>query len=197
MSAAADNPVGSASTPEYSREERKQLLRLAHESIWASLDARDLDANPPSEHLAQHRGAFTTLHLHGHLRGCVGYIVAQHSVWQTVAETAAAAAFDDTRFDPVSREEAKDLEIEISVLSPMFEITPGEVIVGVHGLMVSEGAYRGLLLPQVPVELGWDRETFLSQTCVKANLPPDAWRKKAKLQAFTAEVFGENDPDLR
>src|SRR5512140_15535 len=149
MSAAADNPVGPAPTPEYSSEERRQLLRLAHDSIWASLDARELDVNPPSEHLAQKRGAFTTLHLHGHLRGCVGYIVAQHSVWQTVAETAAAAAFDDTRFDPVSREEAKDLEIEISVLSPMFEITPGEVIVGVHGLMVSEGAYRGLLLPQV------------------------------------------------
>ncbi len=197
MSAAADNPVGSAPAPEYSNEERRQLLRLAHESIWASLDARDLDVKPPSEHLAQHRGAFTTLHLHGRLRGCVGYIVAQHSVWQTVAETAAAAAFDDTRFDPVTREEAGLLEIDISVLSPMFPISPEEVVIGVHGLLVTEGARRGLLLPQVPAELGWDRETFLKQTCVKAGLPPDGWRKNAELQAFTAEVFGENDPDLR
>lgn len=197
MSAAADNPVGPAPTPEYSMDERKRLLRLAHDSIWASLDARELDVNPPSEHLAQHRGAFTTLHLHGHLRGCVGYIVAQHSVWQTVAETAAAAAFDDTRFDPVTREEAGMLRIEVSVLSPMFPISPDEVVVGVHGLLVSDGANRGLLLPQVPVELGWDRETFLNQTCIKARLAPDAWRKKAKLMAFTAEVFGETDPELR
>ncbi len=192
MTAAANNTAGPTPAPEYSREEREQLLQLAHEAIWASLDAREIDLNSPTEHLAQHRGAFTTLHLHGHLRGCVGYIVAAHSVWQTVAETAAAAAFDDTRFDPVSREEAPLLKIEVSVLSPMFPIKPEDVVVGVHGLLVTLGVNRGLLLPQVPLEYGWGREMFLAQTCIKAGLPPDAWRDgKASFQAFTAEVFGE------
>ncbi len=196
MSAPANNLA--APVPEYSRDERRQLLRLAHEAIWASLDATELEFTAPSEHLAQHRGAFTTLHLRGHLRGCVGYIVSAHSVWQTVAETAAAAAFDDTRFDPVTRDEAPLLETEISVLSPLFPICPEGVIVGVHGLVIAEGPKRGLLLPQVPIEQGWDRNTFLAQTCVKAGLPPNAWQKGgAQLQAFTAEVFGESDPELR
>jgi uncharacterized protein len=197
MSASASNSPIPGVPPEYSLEERKSLLRLAHQAIWASLDACDLDFNPPGPHLAEPRGAFTTLHLHGHLRGCVGYIVAAHSLWQTVAETAATAAFDDSRFSPVNREEASLLQIEISVLSPMFPIRPEEVVIGVHGLLVTRGVNRGLLLPQVPTEQGWDRDTFLSQTCAKAGLPPDAWRKGAQIQAFTAEVFGENDPDLR
>ena len=195
MSAAANHPAGSA--PEYSREERKQLLCLAHDAIWASLDAGELNFSAPSEHLAQRRGAFTTLHLRGHLRGCVGYIVSAHSLWQTVAETAAAAAFDDARFDPVTRDEAALLEIEISVLSPMLPISPEDVIVGVQGLLITDGIKRGLLLPQVPIEHRWDRDTFLAQTCIKAGLPPDAWRNTAKLLAFTAEVFGETDPELR
>jgi AmmeMemoRadiSam system protein A len=197
MNAPVNNPVRPGIPPEYNREERKQLLRLAHEAIWASLDARELNFNPPTKHLAEHRGAFTTLHLRGHLRGCVGYVIATHSLWKTVAETAAAAAFDDSRFAPVNREEAPLLEIEISVLSPMFPIRPEEVIIGVHGLLVTEGMNRGLLLPQVPIEQGWDRDTFLSQTCTKAGISSDAWCKGAQLQAFTAEVFDENDPELR
>jgi AmmeMemoRadiSam system protein A len=196
VTAAANDPARPTVPPEYTRDERKQLLRLAHDAIWASLDARELNFTPPTEHFAQQRGAFTTLHLHGHLRGCVGYIIAAHSLWRTVAETAVAAAFDDSRFGAVKRDEAALLEIEISVLSLIFPIRPEEVIVGVHGLLVSEGMNRGLLLPQVPIEQGWDRETFLDQTCIKAGLPPGAWRQHAQLQAFTAEVFGENDPEL-
>ena len=145
----------------------------------------------PAEHLDENRGAFTTLHLRGHLRGCIGYVFATQSLYRTVAETARAAAFDDPRFHPVTAEEAPELKIEISVLSPLRPIKPEEVVVGKHGLVVTQGNRRGLLLPQVPVEWNWDRETFLSQTCLKAGLAPDAWLHDAEVQAFTAEVFGE------
>ena len=137
------------------------------------------------------RGAFTTLHLHGRLRGCVGYVVPTHSLYRTVAETAQAAAFDDPRFAPVTAEETPYLEVEISVLSPLHPIRPEDVVIGVHGLVVAKDRHRGLLLPQVPVQWQWDRETFLAQTCLKAGLPADAWMQDIDLQAFTAEVFGE------
>jgi AmmeMemoRadiSam system protein A len=181
-------------TPAYSQEEHEFLLQLAHRAIDAALDHRRLDLTPPSSHLAEPRGAFTTLHLHGKLRGCIGYVLPKHSLFQTVAETAQAAAFDDPRFAPVTPEETPALTVEISVLSPLQPIQPDGVVVGVHGLVVTKGGSRGLLLPQVPVKWGWDRETFLSQTCLKAGLPSESWRQDADLQAFTAEVFGEDAP---
>src|ERR1017187_1393954 len=180
-----------STTSEYAQEERELLLQLAHRSIEAALSGRKLDLTPPTAHLAEMRGAFTTLHLDGRLRGCIGYVIPVHSLYQTVAETAEAAAFDDPRFQPVTDEEAPQLSIEISVLSPLRPIRPEEVVTGVHGLIVTKGGRRGLLLPQGPVEWRWDRETFLSQTCLKAGLPPDAWMQDIDLQAFTAEVFGE------
>jgi AmmeMemoRadiSam system protein A len=125
------------------------------------------------------------------LRGCVGYVLPTCSVYRAVAETARAAAFDDNRFSPVTREEADQLEIELSVLSPPQSIQAEEVEVGRHGLLISQHGRRGLLLPQVPVERGWDRKTFLEQTCRKAGLSLDAWQKGATIEAFTAEVFGE------
>jgi len=186
------SPAVSASF-EYSPEERRILLDLAHRSIAAEFENSRLDLTPPSEHLAQPRGAFTTLHLNGKLRGCIGYVIVKYSLYRTVAETAQAAAFDDPRFPPVTAEEAADLKVDISVLSPLQPIDPGLVVIGRHGLLVSQGGRRGLLLPQVPVEWGWDRETFLAQTCRKAGLQPDAWRHGAELQAFTAEVFSDAD----
>jgi AmmeMemoRadiSam system protein A len=176
---------------EFSPQERQLLLHLAHHSIEAALDGRHLDTTPPSDHLAEQRGAFTTLHLQGKLRGCIGYVFPTQSLYATVAETAKAAASDDPRFRPVTQEEAPELKIEISVLSTLKPIGPQDVVVGKHGLVVMQGSRRGLLLPQVPVEWGWDRETFLSQTCMKAGLAPDAWLRGAELQAFTAEVFAE------
>jgi AmmeMemoRadiSam system protein A len=186
-------PATLSTTCEYSGEERRILLQLAHRAIESSLQGMRVDLTPPSQHLAGKRGAFTTLHILGKLRGCIGYVVAQHPLYRTVAETAQAAAFEDPRFGPVTEAEAPNLVIEISVLSPMAPIGADEVEVGRHGLLVSQGIHRGLLLPQVPVEWGWDRETFLSQTCLKAGLAPDAWRQDADLQAFTAEVFGESE----
>jgi uncharacterized protein len=184
-------PILAAEAAEYSPEERAILLGLAHRSIEAALDDRQLDLTSPNAHLAQPRAAFTSLHLRGRLRGCIGYVLPNQPLYQTVAETARAAAFDDPRFEPVTRDEASELKVEISVLSPLRPIVPEDVVIGKHGLVVTQGSRRGLLLPQVPVEWNWDRETFLLQICMKAGLAPHAWRHDAELQAFTAEVFGE------
>ncbi|MFZ0759519.1 MAG: AmmeMemoRadiSam system protein A [Candidatus Sulfotelmatobacter sp.] len=180
-----------ASGQEFSREERILLLRLAHDSISLALQHRDISIDAPNPHFAQPRGVFTSLYLHGGLRGCVGYVLPTCSVYRAVAETARAAAFDDNRFPPVTAAEAPDLGVELSVLSPAQPIQADAVEVGRHGLLLSLHGRRGLLLPQVPVEHGWDRATFLEQTCRKAGLPPNAWQEGATLEAFTAEVFGD------
>lgn len=180
---------------EFSAEERTQLLQLAHESILSALRARQIPLEPPTSHFAEPRGAFTSLYLREQLRGCVGYVLPINSVYRAVADTARAAAFEDTRFRPVTIDEARDLQIELSILSPPQPIRPEEVEIGRHGLLISMTGYRGLLLPQVPIEHHWDRETFLEQTCRKAGLPPDAWRKGAIIEGFTAEVFGEKAAD--
>ena len=198
-------PSTTAATPddaagEYSREERALLLRLVHQTIdaalrgEAALRGQPAPAGPPpalARHLSELRGAFVTLHLAGQLRGCVGFVQPTRGLYHTILEAALNAAFHDPRFLPVSEEEAPALEVEISVLSPLRPITPEQVVVGRHGLVVARGLYRGLLLPQVAVENGWDAPTFLEQTCLKAGLPADAWKRGATLQAFTAEVFGE------
>jgi len=158
------------------------------------MEGREISLDAPSAHLAEPRGAFTSLYIAGELRGCVGYVLPVGSVYRAVAETARAAAFEDARFYPVSLEEARHLQVELSILSPPQTISPESVEVGRHGLLISLDGYRGLLLPQVPVEHNWDRITFLQQTCRKAGLPGDAWRHGAKIEAFTAEVFGEKNP---
>jgi len=178
---------------EFSADERSLLLKLAHESIGSALDKREVSLEPPSPHLAEPRGVFTTICLRGQLRGCVGYVFPATSLFRAVAETARAAAFEDTRFSPVTRDEVPQLEVSLSVLSPLAAIQPESVQVGKHGLLVSQHGHRGLLLPQVPIEHGWDRLTFLEQTCRKAGLALDAWQHGAALEAFTAEVFGDDD----
>jgi AmmeMemoRadiSam system protein A len=186
--------VGAAETnpqAEYSREERKQLLETAHEAVLSALEAREISLFTPSPHLSEPRGAFTTLYCQRKLRGCVGYPTALLPLFRTVIETARAAAFDDPRFIPLTLAEVGDLGVSLSVLSPLKPISPEEVEVGRHGLLMTEGPRRGLLLPQVPVEHGWDRITFLEQTCRKAGLPLDAWQTGATIEAFTAEVFGD------
>jgi AmmeMemoRadiSam system protein A len=188
-SPAHPDSVGSAG--EYSPDERELLLHLAHQAVESALEEREPALPTIPEHLKQQRGAFTTLYLEGDVRGCVGYVFAVAPLFQTVIETARAAAFQDMRFLPVTREEAAQLRISISVLSPLFPIKAEELELGKHGLLISQGNRRGLLLPQVPAEHGWDRKTFLEQTCRKAGLAPDAWEHGATLEAFTAEIFGE------
>jgi AmmeMemoRadiSam system protein A len=121
----------------------------------------------------------------------VGYVLPVSALYQAVIETARAAASQDTRFTPVMPEEIRDLRVSLSVLSPLRPIQAEELEIGKHGLVVSMGGRRGLLLPQVPVDHGWDRVTFLEQTCRKAGLFPDAWKAGAMLESFTAEVFGD------
>jgi len=181
----------SVSPTEFSPEERALLLDLAHNSIFSALEGRTISLDPPTSHLAEPRGAFTSLYLRGELRGCVGYVLPTSSLYRAVAETARAAAFDDNRFSPVTKDEAPHLEIELSILTPPQPILPEAIEVGRHGLLISQHGRRGLLLPQVAVEHQWESTTFLEQTCRKAGLPQDAWRKGASILAFSAEIFGD------
>ena len=131
-----------------------------------------------------------TLKKRGHLRGCIGFIEPVLPLHETIIRASIYAAVRDSRFPPVSPEELKDLSVEISVLSPLERINnPRRIRVGKHGLIISKNGKKGLLLPQVPVENNWSREEFLSQICLKAGLPGDAWKKGAELYVFEALVF--------
>jgi AmmeMemoRadiSam system protein A len=177
-----------------SQQQRRALLHIAREAVEAA--AKGMPYAPASDDLVlQEPGAaFVTLRKHGDLRGCIGTIEAREPLLQNVASMARAAARKDFRFGPVHLTEVPELSIDISVLSPPRRVEDvAEIEVGVHGLIVEQGNQRGLLLPQVPVEWGWDRDEFLNQTCAKAGLPPDAWRRGAEIHAFTAEVFGEKE----
>ena len=185
---------GQLSGDEFSQKERTLLLHLAHDSILSALQGCEMPLEPPTAHLAEPRGVFTSLYLRGELRGCVGYALPVSYLYRAVADTARAAAFEDARFHPVTLQEAPDLEIELSILSPPQPISAEAVEIGRHGLLISSTGHRGLLLPQVPTEHNWDRTTFLEQTCRKAGLPLDAWKNGATIEAFTAEVFGEKHP---
>ncbi len=174
-------------------QEKKELLRLAREAITLFLQNK----NPPhytpsSPRLLEKKGVFVTLHHNGRLRGCIGFIESSLPLYQTVIQAAIYAAVKDVRFNPVSLDELPDVEIEISVLTPLTKITnPAQIQVGRHGLVIEKGRQKGLLLPQVALENGWDRLTFLRRACLKAGLPPNAWRQGAKIFTFEAQVFAE------
>ena len=175
--------------------ERVQLLSVARAAVGAAARKEKKLALPAARGaLAEHRGAFVTLHMEGELRGCIGYVEAAEPLVEVVARAAAKAAREDPRFDPVSAAEVDRLEIEISVMSPVTPVPDtAEIRLGVHGLIIELGGNRGLLLPQVPMEYGWTREEFLSHTARKAGLPASAWRDPlAKLFWFEAEVFDEH-----
>ncbi len=173
-------------------DEKGFLLRLARTSLHAAVSRLRAEAPAVVPGALEEPGsAFVTLHQHAALRGCVGYLGSRYPLYKTVMEAAAAAALRDTRFAPVTPDEIATLEVEISVLSVFQETSADEIQVGVHGLVVSLGAARGLLLPQVAVERNWDVVRFLEETCRKAGLPPRAWREGARIEVFTAEVFGE------
>ncbi len=180
-----------------SEAERRLLLQIARESIAAGLEKRALQlpqSLPPA--LREPRGVFVTLHRQGRLRGCIGYLEAVKPLAQAVAEMAQAAAFQDPRFPPLAAAELPEVELEISVLTPMRRIEdPREIEVGRHGLYIERGLCRGLLLPQVATEYRWNRTTFLEQTCCKAGLPPSAWKDpETRIYVFEAEIFSEGSP---
>jgi AmmeMemoRadiSam system protein A len=176
-------------------EQRRRLLRLARTSIESTLDGRapEVRAEDFEEDLRRPAGAFVTLRKHGDLRGCIGSIRAKEPLYRAVASSAISAAFRDPRFFPVRKDEIGQLELEISVMGPIEAVRDvTEIEVGRDGLIISRGRFAGLLLPQVASEYGWDRETFLDQTCLKAGLQPEAWRAAGtRIEKFAAEVFSE------
>lgn len=177
--------------------QRERLLQVARQSVRAAVGngpRPDLHTTDPD--LRRVQGAFVTLHsADGDLRGCIGHIEGHLPLIETVAEMARAAALEDPRFPPVTAREEPTLQLEISVMSPLRVITDvNEIEVGRHGLVMTRGLRRGLLLPQVATEWGWDREEFLRHTCRKAGLPPDAWQDPdTTIEVFEAEVFGEGE----
>lgn len=182
----------SQSKDELQRDEQLFLLDLAEQTVRAAVNKQPLPqptAIPPR--LKEKRGAFVTLEKNHELRGCIGYILPLYPLYETVIEMAQAAALRDPRFEPVSPRELKDITVEISVLTVPYKISRVEEIeVGKHGLIIKKGYHQGLLLPQVATDYGWDRETFLEHTCLKAGLPRNAWRDKdTEIQVFSAQVF--------
>jgi AmmeMemoRadiSam system protein A len=174
--------------------EQKTLLAIARHAIDTVVRTGRLIAEEREEPaLNRNRGCFVTIHRGGRLRGCIGTFVSGQPLWQEVAAMAVAAATRDPRFHPMKEKELTDFSLEISVLSPLEETNDAtRVEVGKHGIYLENGFNRGVLLPQVAVEHGWDRLTFLRQTCLKAGLPPEAWSApETRLYLFTAEVFRE------
>jgi AmmeMemoRadiSam system protein A len=180
---------------ELSREDKAVLLRAARDSIKSAFDdsgipSPDFQKNPC---LKTRSGAFVTLTIQHNLRGCIGYISAEMSLFETVSEAAVQAAFHDPRFLPVSRQEFEKLEIEISVLSPGRKIDNyDEIVIGRDGLILNHLGRRGLLLPQVAPENNFTRERFLCAICEKAGFEPYLWQKqKLNIEVFTADIFSE------
>lgn len=176
----------------YTEAEKKTLHNIAREAIAARLAGKPLPPLPAlTPALREKRGAFVTLHLDHQLRGCIGTIEPIRPLAEVVQEMAVAAAFQDPRFPPLSPRELERIEIEISVLTPLELVKDvNDIVVGKHGLLIERGFRRGLLLPQVATEYGWNRQTFLEHTCLKAGLPPTAWHDpETRIYRFEAEIF--------
>jgi AmmeMemoRadiSam system protein A len=174
------------------RESRHQLLRIAHDALVARVH-RQRVARPDTVGTELPQAAFVTIFCRGELRGCLGRLASDLPLPDLVSHLAQEVADSDPRFDPVRPEELEDIRLEISVLTPEREIRAiSEIEIGRHGLIVEKGARRGLLLPQVATEHGWDRDTLVAQTCLKAGLAEDAWRHGAHMFVFEAQVFGES-----
>ncbi len=173
--------------------DRAALLGIARAAVLHHLGLAPAPALPSAGPLAEPRGAFVTLHVGGELRGCIGMFRAIGTLAETVARMAVAAASEDPRFPGIRPGDVAELSVSISVLSPVTPIDdPRKVEVGRHGVVIRRGLYRGTLLPKVAVEHGWDTETFLRHTCLKAGLPPTAWAEPdTEVDVFEAEEFGE------
>ncbi|MDM7997700.1 MAG: AmmeMemoRadiSam system protein A [Acidobacteriota bacterium] len=175
--------------------EKTVLLKLARETLQAYLSGDEAPVcQNPTASLLERKGAFVSLHRGEELRGCIGQLLPDRELYKIVQHCVLSAALEDTRFVPVGPGEVKELSIEISVLTPFRRIHDIEEIeVGRHGLYIVRGAARGLLLPQVATQYGWDRTTFLEHTCLKSGLNPAAWQDpQTLLYTFEAEVFSES-----
>jgi AmmeMemoRadiSam system protein A len=179
-----------------SREDKQRLLKIARSAIQSALEGKPLPVleikNGP---LNRRSGVFVTLRIGEDLRGCIGYVEAVFPLAQAIQEVAVKAAMEDPRFMPLKLSDLNKITIEISVLSPLSDLVDiNNIEIGKHGIVIDSGYRRGLLLPQVAAEYGWDRNQFLKHTALKAGLPPDAWRQKeVHLYTFTVEKFEESD----
>ncbi|MFC2160262.1 AmmeMemoRadiSam system protein A [Acidobacteriota bacterium] len=173
--------------------QQEALLQLARKAISLYLETGEtLKKDTSDESFLEHRGTFVTLKIQGKLRGCIGYPIPFKSLYATIIDAAISAASSDYRFSPLTKEELQETNIEISVLTPPRPIEDiHEIKVGVHGIIISKGPNKGLLLPQVPVEWKWDLETYLEHGCQKAGLNKNEWRKGVKIEIFSAQVFSE------
>ena len=190
-----------------SLDEGTYLVKLARNAIETKLKTGEtIKAKDAPEKFVQHCGVFVTLNKldgSGHrLRGCIGFPYPVKPLVEAVIDSAISAATRDMRFNPVSMGEMNSIVVEVSVLTPPEPIKvnrpdqyPDQVEVGRDGLIISRGQNRGLLLPQVPVEWDWDVEEFLTQCCIKAWLPPDAWLTQGtEVFKFQAIIFSEESP---
>ena len=176
----------------FTERQQHALVELARDAVRAAVTGGRAPVRAGQD-FPDASGAFVTLKRGGHLRGCIGTLECRGPLGEEIVRVARSAALEDPRFPPLTAAELDGLEVEVSVLGPLEAIDPldpAAIAIGRHGLVVEQGRQRGLLLPQVAVEWGWDREAFLSQTCVKAGLPPDAWRRGARVYRFDAAVFG-------
>lgn len=173
--------------------QQKTLLQLAREAISFYLKTEEtLEKDIPDKSLLDKRGAFVTLKVKGELRGCIGYTIPYKSLYATIIDAAVSAASSDPRFQPLTAEELPETKIEISVLTPPRPVKNIlEIKVGTHGIIISKGPNKGLLLPQVPEEWNWDLEAYLEHGCLKAGLKKDEWKKDVKIEIFSAQVFSE------
>ena len=177
-----------------SKEERHELLQIARDTVSSHLKGEDAQISSSLDGLQRKGGTFVTIHKHGELRGCIGLFESDKPLYKTIANMAISAAFKDPRFSPLMPDELGEIDFEISVLSPLREIKDKqEIEIGRHGIYITKGLSRGVLLPQVATEQGWDLETFLSHTCMKAGLPMDEWQRDIKIEIFSAQIFGEKE----
>ena len=178
-----------------SSEDWLALVGISRRAISSAILDRSIpDFPPPPATLTECRGAFVSLYCGGMLRGCVGQVENPGPLADVVARSAISAALHDSRFSPIAAEEVASLQIEISVLTPPERILPDAIVIGLHGLLIARGSFRGLLLPQVATERNWLGRRLLEETCVKAGLPRDAWRDPATdIFGFTAEIFSEKE----
>jgi uncharacterized protein len=179
--------------PKFDPEQRKLMLQLARNAISSYLKTESETLSLNHDFLQEPFAVFVTLRKNGFLRGCIGAIEAVHPLGETIIKCAVSSAFTDPRFPPLKAEELNQIHLEISILSSFREPQcVEEILAGTHGVMIECQNHRGLLLPQVAVEQGWDRETFLRHVSIKAGLSPDMWNHPdAKLHVFTAEIFAE------
>jgi len=178
-------------------EEKKIMLQIARNSIASIFDSNieievDFAKHPI---LNSQKGAFVTLTKNNHLRGCIGYIISYRPLYETIKDAARQAAIGDPRFSELKQKELEQIKIEISILSEPFPIKSyDDIIVGIHGLILSEQGRQGLLLPQVPIEHKMNKEEYLSAICQKAGFHSDLWKERTlNIEMFTADVFSEEE----